>query len=182
MIFDNFYVDVEVLVNGWNWVFQVNLNLWLEEMWLLNYFGCGVLYLVESNDLDFCVKEYDLYFWEYLLKNNISFCNYGFYIMFDKKGKVYGVDKKIFDLNIDYDFIGWSLDCLDLVRFFVLMVKNCGLKFCVDEWKFDFNKQFVKGSVLMVQLVCFGNDYIQVIKVGVLIFQVYVVDNDQVIG
>lgn len=127
---DNFYVDGEVSENGWQWVTQASSNPYNELATVQGYAGNGSEYDSEGYHPDVAAGSVDpahAYLWDKLALNNISFRDYGQFVVPSTwiganeniqttPGQYYAHDP-ILNANTDHAYPWFDMSISDQTRF-----------------------------------------------------------------
>jgi YVTN family beta-propeller protein len=167
---DNFYVDAEVSVDGWSWSNGGYANAYIQKDWPLDYGNynrpddLGGYGKSETAGLP-GEKPGDSFLWDALLKANIPYVNFGFYVNNPPL-----VDSSMHGLlgHTDPIFPGWDLNTTDQVR--------------IDRWLQVFTGFQQAGEMPTVQFIALPGDHTSATEIGKRTPRAYVADNDLALG
>jgi YVTN family beta-propeller protein len=174
---DNFYVNGEVSQNGWQWVTQASSNLYNETATAQGYAGNGSEYDSEGYHPDVAAGGTDpaaAYLWDKLAQHNISFRNYGQFVVPSdwiaagesikmEPGKFYAHDS-ILNANTNHDYPWFDMDVSDQHRF--------------DLWNKDFQSYVANDNLPVMQFMDLPRDH----TAGGATAKELVADNDLALG
>ncbi|GLV53633.1 hypothetical protein KDH_04850 [Dictyobacter sp. S3.2.2.5] len=155
---DNFYVNGEVSQNGWQWATQASSNPYNETATAQGYAGTGSEYDSEGYHPDVAAGSADpahAYLWDKLSLNNVSFRNYGQFVVPSdwikndepiktEAGKFYAHDP-ILNNNTDHDYPWFDMGVTDQHRF--------------DLWNQEFQSYVAKNNLPTMQFIDLPRDH-----------------------
>lgn len=159
VLFDNFYVDAEVSMDGHNWSMGGYANDYLEKTWPTSYGGRGGYYSGEG-ELEMGNNKGG-FIWNNCKRHQVTYRSYG---EFGDEGKAnikalkgHMANYRTFDLNFR-----------DTSRF--------------QQWKHDFDSLVSTNAVPQLSTIRFGNDHTQGLKLGAPTPYAQNADNDLAVG
>ncbi|MCZ8517609.1 bifunctional YncE family protein/alkaline phosphatase family protein [Paenibacillus filicis] len=155
---DNIYGNGEVSQNGWQWVTQASSNPYNELGTAQGYAGNGSQYDSEGYHPDIAAGSADpahAYLWDKLALNNISFRNYGQFVVpaswfkpSDQTkcaaGKYCAYDP-LLDANTDHDYPWFDMNVKDMHRF--------------DLWNQEFQQYVANDNLPTFQFIDLPDDH-----------------------
>jgi YVTN family beta-propeller protein len=160
VLLDNFYVDAEVSADGHSWSMGAYATDYLEKTWPTNYghrggvnAGAGRVEVANNKNG---------YIWAACKRKDISYRSYGEFVT---KGKAHIPELKG---HVCRDFEGFNLQVQDTLRFNV--------------WKRDFDSLLAIRQLPRFNVVRFGNDHTEGLKLGRPTPYAHVADNDLAVG
>ncbi|MCZ8513735.1 bifunctional YncE family protein/alkaline phosphatase family protein [Paenibacillus filicis] len=173
---DNFYVNGEVSQNGWQWVTQASSNPYNETATVQGYAGNGSEYDSEGYSPNVAAGSADpsrAYLWDKLAQHNISFRNYGQFVvpsdwikpgeMQTEPGKYYAHDP-ILNASTNHDYPWFDMGISDQTRF--------------DIWNKDFQSYVANNNLPAMQFIDLPRDH----TAGAKTAKELVADNDLALG
>ncbi|OIK10874.1 hypothetical protein BIV60_19615 [Bacillus sp. MUM 116] len=174
---DNFYVNGEVSQNGWQWVTQGSSNPYNEVATAQGYAGNGSEYDSEGYHPIVAAGSADpakAYLWDKLAQNNISFRNYGQFVVPNnwisskegiktEPGKFYAHDK-VLNENTNHDYPWFDMGVSDQHRF--------------DLWNKEFQSYVENDNLPTMQFIDLPRDH----TAGGATAKELVADNDLALG
>lgn len=160
VLLDNFYVDAEVSADGHSWSMGAYATDYLEKTWPTNYghrggvnAGAGRVEVANNKNG---------YIWAACKRKGISYRSYGEFVT---KGKPHIPELKG---HVCPDFEGFNLQVQDTLRF--------------NTWKRDFDSLLAIRQLPRFNVVRFGNDHTEGLKLGRPTPYAHVADNDLAVG
>ncbi|MHB9055780.1 MAG: bifunctional YncE family protein/alkaline phosphatase family protein [Paludibacteraceae bacterium] len=160
VLFDNFYVNAEVSMDGHNWSMGAYANDYLEKTWPTSYGGRGGSYSGEGQY--YMGNNRDGFIWNNCNRNGVTYRSYG---EFGDRGKA---NLPVLQGHMATGFKGWDLNFKDIHR--------------VEQWKKDFDSLLVINSVPQFSTIRLGNDHTQGLAKGRPTPYAQVADNDMAVG
>jgi hypothetical protein len=160
VLFDNFYVDGEVSMDGHNWTMGAYATDFLEKNWVSSYGGRGGSYDGEGNRK--IANNKGGFIWDHLKKAGVSYRTYG---EFADNGKP---NIPVLKNHLCTYFSGFNMAIKDTTRF--------------NQWKTDFDSLLSINAVPRFNSVRFGNDHTSGMKKGAFSPFALVADNDLTVG
>lgn len=159
VLFDNFYVDAEVSMDGHNWSMGAYANDYLEKTWPTSYGGRGGYYSGEGK-MEMGNNKSG-FIWANCARNNISYRTYGEF-MSGEKPNIPSL------AGHQAPYRSWDLNFRDTARF--------------RQWKRDFDSLVTHDAVPQLSTIRFGNDHTQGLRLGAPTPFAQVADNDLAVG
>mgnify|MGYP000992189659 CR=1 FL=1 len=160
VLFDNFYVNAEVSMDGHNWSMGAYANDYIEKTWPTSYGGRGGSYSGEGQY--YMGNNRDGFIWDNCKRNGVTYRSYG---EFGDRGKA---NLAVLQGHMATGFKGWDLNLKDIHRF--------------EQWKHDFDSLLAKNAVPQLSTIRFGNDHTQGLTKGRPTPYAQVADNDMAVG
>jgi len=169
-ISDNFYVDSDVSADGHRWLTNTYPNEWVESCVPASYGGNRPFWQVKGTPgaLSFNGSSGAIYpedyneagsMWEHLFRNNVSFYNFGFSIMFEPSS----YDKTYTDIGMRYlyNFPMPSPLFSNTSRMYPTFNTGIPDQFRIDRFIEEFNRKWINGKMQMPSLltVIIPNDH-----------------------
>ncbi len=169
-ISDNFYVDSDVSADGHRWLTNTYPNEWVESNVPASYGGNRSYWKVKGTPgaLAFTGAAGAIYpedyneagsMWEHLFRNNVSFYNFGFSIMFEPSS----YDKTYTDIGMRYLYNFPMPSPLYSNTSRMYPTYNTGIpdQFRIDRFIEEFNRKWINGKMQMPSLltVIIPNDH-----------------------
>ncbi|WP_427015843.1 beta-propeller fold lactonase family protein [Pseudarthrobacter sp. P1] len=174
---DNFYANGEVSQNGWQWATQASSNAYNETATAQGYAGNGSQYDSEGYHPDIAAAGPDpahAYLWDKLAQNNISFRNYGQFVV--PSGYIgasepvkcaagsFCAHDPLLDANTAHNFPWFDMGVSDQHRFHL--------------WNAEFAQYQAKGNLPAMQFIDLPRDH----TAGGGTAKQLVADNDLALG
>ena len=174
VLFDNFYVDAEVSMDGHSYSTAAYASDAIEKTWPTNYGGRGGLYLGEGshkerNDYGNLAAPSAGYLWDFAARAGVSVRSYGEFARWEKEkggavvATVPGLKGKVHPAYAPFD-----LTIPDNDR--------------VDVWLEEFRRFEKEGGLPQLNIVRLGNDHTEGTKPGALTPRSLVAENDRALG
>jgi YVTN family beta-propeller protein len=174
VLFDNFYVDAEVSMDGHSYSMAAYASDAIEKTWPTSYAGRGGLYLGEGshkerNDYGNLAAPSAGYLWDFAARAGVSVRSYGEFARWEKaKGgpvvaTVPGLKGRVHPSYPPYD-----LTVTDNER--------------VDVWLEEFRRFEKEGGLPQLSIVRLGNDHTMGTTPGALTPRSFVAENDRALG
>jgi YVTN family beta-propeller protein len=160
VLFDNFYVDAEVSMDGHTWSMAGYANDYLEKNWVTSYGGRGGSYDGEGHRA--IANNKGGFIWDHAQRDGVSFRTYGEFAD-DEKPNI-----PVLQGHFCPYYKGWDLGFYDTAR--------------VTQWKRDFDSLIAAGALPALNTVRLGNDHTEGLKKGRLTPFAHVADNDLAVG
>jgi len=160
VLFDNFYVDAEVSMDGHSWSMGGYANDYLEKNWVTSYGGRGGSYDGEGNRA--IANNKGGFIWDHCQRAGVSFRTYGEFAD-DFKPNI-----PVLEGHFCPTYRGWDLGFYDTAR--------------VTQWKKDFDSLVAVNALPKFNTVRLGNDHTEGLKKGKLTPFAHVADNDLAVG
>lgn len=160
VLFDNFYVNAEVSMDGHNWSMGAYANDYLEKTWPTSYGGRGGTYSGEGEY--YMGNNRDGFIWDNCNRNGVTYRSYG---EFGDRGKA---NLPVLQGHMARGFKGWDLNFKDIYRF--------------EQWKHDFDSLLAINALPRLSTIRFGNDHTQGLTKGRPTPYAQVADNDMAVG
>jgi YVTN family beta-propeller protein len=174
VLFDNFYVDAEVSMDGHSYSTAAYASDAIEKTWPTSYGGRGGLYLGEGshkerNDYGNLAAPAAGYLWDFAARAGVSVRSYGEFARWEKEkggpvvATVPGLRGRVHPSYPPYD-----LTVSDNAR--------------VDVWLEEFRRFEKDGGLPQLSIVRLGNDHTMGTTPGALTPRAYVAENDRALG
>lgn len=160
VLFDNFYVDGEVSMDGHNWTTGAYATDYLEKNWVTSYGGRGGSYDGEGNRA--IANNKGGFIWDQCSRAGVSYRTYG---EFADEGKA---NIPVLKDHLCPYYPGFNLGIPDTLRF--------------GRWKRDFDSLLQLNAVPHFNTVRLGNDHTEGMRKGRLSPYAHVADNDLSVG
>jgi YVTN family beta-propeller protein len=160
VLFDNFYVDAEVSMDGHSWSMGGYANDYLEKNWVTSYGGRGGSYDGEGNRA--IANNKGGFIWDHCQRAGVSFRTYGEFAD-DSKPNI-----PVLEGHFCRSYRGWDLGFYDTAR--------------VTQWKSDFDSLLAANALPRFNTVRLGNDHTEGLRKGKLTPFAHVADNDLAVG
>jgi len=160
VLFDNFYVDAEVSMDGHSWSMGGYANDYLEKNWVTSYGGRGGSYDGEGNRA--IANNKGGFIWDHCQRAGVSFRTYGEFAD-DQKPNI-----PVLEGHFCRRYRGWDLGFYDTAR--------------VTQWKSDFDSLVAANALPRLNTVRLGNDHTEGLRKGRLSPFAHVADNDLAVG
>jgi YVTN family beta-propeller protein len=160
VLFDNFYVDAEVSMDGHSWSMGGYANDYLEKNWVTSYGGRGGSYDGEGNRA--IANNKGGFIWDHCQRAGVSFRTYGEFAD-DQKPNI-----PVLEGHFCRGYRGWDLGFYDTAR--------------VTQWKSDFDSLVAANALPRLNTVRLGNDHTEGLRKGRLSPFAHVADNDLAVG
>lgn len=160
VLFDNFYVNAEVSMDGHNWSMGAYANDYIEKTWPTSYGGRGGSYAGEGQY--YMGNNRDGFIWDNCKRNGVTYRSYG---EFGDRTKA-NIPSLVGHMATG--FRGWDLNFKDIHR--------------VEQWKHDFDSLLAINAVPQLSTIRFGNDHTQGMAKGRPTPYAQVGDNDVAVG
>ncbi|MGH7624728.1 MAG: bifunctional YncE family protein/alkaline phosphatase family protein, partial [Gemmatimonadaceae bacterium] len=181
-IFDRFFVDAEVSADGHNWSTAAYATDYLEKTVPSEYSGRGRTYDYEGTnrgresaaDLpdDDVAEPANGYLWDLAARANITFRNYGEFVVRDSaggdRGQRYVGDKPFLRDHTNPHYAGFDLNITDQSR--------------MDVWLNEFNTDVETGRMPALEVIRLPNDHTAGMRAGAPTPRAYFADNDLALG
>jgi YVTN family beta-propeller protein len=166
---DNFYVNAEVSVDGWNWSTSAEANTYVEKNWPSNYGNRNRpmdLYALNTAAIpgDDPTKGF---IWNELDRAGISYRNYGFFALGTVPAVVPPLEPTL-QAHTDTQYNGFNLSVTDQKRF--------------SEWLREFKLYEKTGNLPTVEFIDLPNDHTNGTVPGAPTPKAMVADNDYALG
>lgn len=159
VLFDNFYVDAEVSMDGHNWSMGAYANDYLEKTWPSSYGGRGGYYSGEGKQE--MGNNKNGFIWNDCARNHVSYRTYGEFMTDERP-----------DLAVlaghQAPYRSWDLNFRDTARF--------------SQWKKDFDSLTAHHALPQLCTIRFGNDHTQGLRKGAPTPFAQAADNDLAVG
>lgn len=159
VLFDNFYVDAEVSMDGHNWSMGAYANDYLEKTWPSSYGGRGGYYSGEGKQE--MGNNKNGFIWNDCARNGVSYRTYGEFMTNQRP-----------DLAVlaghQAHYRSWDLNFRDTARF--------------SQWKKDFDSLTAHHALPQLCTIRFGNDHTQGLRKGAPTPFAQAADNDLAVG
>jgi DNA-binding beta-propeller fold protein YncE len=167
VLFDNFYVDAEVSADGHNWSTAAYATDYVEKNWPTLYGRRGGTYDFEGGVP--IAAPSSGYIWDNVMKNGISFRNYGEYVERypDRSDRYRARDEYLRPFTCE-EFPGYDLSISDIFRF--------------EKWSEDFDNLLQKDSIPNFHIIRLPNDHTAGTRAGYITPTAYVAQNDYALG
>jgi YVTN family beta-propeller protein len=159
VLFDNFYVDAEVSMDGHNWSMGAYANDYLEKTWPSSYGGRGGYYSGEGRRE--MGNNKNGFIWNDCARNNVSFRTYGEFMKNQTPSLAVLAGHQA-------HYRSWDLNFRDTARF--------------TQWKRDFDSLVSIHALPQLCTVRFGNDHTQGLRKGAPTPFAQAADNDLAVG
>jgi len=173
VLFDNFYVDAEVSMDGHAYSTAAYATDAVEKLWPTLYGGRGGLYLSEGghevrNNYGNLAAPAQGYIWDFANRAGVSVRSYGEFASWEKEGRpvranVPGLEGKVHPSYPPYD-----LKVLDNER--------------VDVWLEEFRRFEKEGGLPALSIIRLGNDHTLGTRPGERTPRAFVAENDLALG
>ena len=160
VLFDNFYVDAEVSMDGHSWSMGGYANDYLEKNWVTSYGGRGGSYDGEGHRA--IANNKGGFIWDHCQRSGVSFRTYGEFAD-DQKPNI-----PVLEGHFCRSYRGWDLGFYDTAR--------------VTQWKSDFGSLVAANALPRLNTVRLGNDHTEGLRKGRLSPFAHVADNDLAVG
>jgi len=160
VLFDNFYVDAEVSMDGHSWSMGGYANDYLEKNWVTSYGGRGGSYDGEGHRA--IANNKGGFIWDHCQRAGVSFRTYGEFAD-DQKPNI-----PVLEGHFCRGYRGWDLGFYDTAR--------------VTQWKSDFDSLVAANALPRLNTVRLGNDHTEGLRKGRLSPFAHVADNDLAVG
>jgi YVTN family beta-propeller protein len=160
VLFDNFYVDAEVSMDGHSWSMGGYANDYLEKNWVTSYGGRGGSYDGEGHRA--VANNKGGFIWDHCQRAGVSFRTYGEFAD-DAKPNI-----PVLEGHFCRSYRGWDLGFYDTAR--------------VTQWKSDFDSLVAANALPRLNTVRLGNDHTEGLRKGKLSPFAHVADNDLAVG
>ena len=160
VLFDNFYVDAEVSMDGHTWSMGGYANDYLEKNWVTSYGGRGGSYDGEGNRA--IANNKGGFIWDHAQRDGVSFRTYGEF------ADDYKPNIPVLQGHFCPYYRGWDLGFYDTAR--------------VTLWKRDFDSLVAANALPALNTVRLGNDHTEGLRKGKLTPFAHVADNDLAVG
>lgn len=160
VLFDNFYVNAEVSMDGHNWSMGAYANDYIEKTWPTSYGGRGGSYSGEGEY--YMGNNSNGFIWDNCQRNNVSYRSYGEF------GSGAKANLPVLQGHMAKGFKGYDLSFKDIHRF--------------EQWKQDFDSLLLIDAVPQLSTIRFGNDHTQGLTRGKPTPYAHVADNDLAVG
>jgi YVTN family beta-propeller protein len=160
VLFDNFYVDAEVSMDGHSWSMGGYANDYLEKNWVTSYGGRGGSYDGEGKRA--IANNKGGFIWDHCQRAGVTFRTYGEFAD-DQKPNI-----PVLNDHYCRSYRSWDLGFLDTAR--------------VTQWKYDFDSLLAAGVLPHFNTVRLGNDHTEGLRRGRLTPFAHVADNDLAVG
>lgn len=160
VLFDNFYVDAEVSMDGHNWSMGAYANDYIEKTWPTSYGKRGGSYSGEGQH--YMGNNSNGFIWDNCKRNNVTYRSYGEF------GSGPKANLPVLEGHMATGFKGYDLNFKDIHRF--------------EQWKHDFDSLLLIDAVPQLSTVRFGNDHTQGLAKGRPTPYAQVADNDLAVG
>ena len=160
VLFDNFYVDAEVSMDGHSWSMGGYANDYLEKNWVTSYGGRGGSYDGEGHRA--IANNKGGFIWDHCQRAGVSFRTYGEFAD-DSKPNI-----PVLEGHFCRSYRGWDLGFYDTAR--------------VTQWKSDFDSLLAANALPRFNTVRLGNDHTEGLRKGRLTPFAHVADNDLAVG
>jgi DNA-binding beta-propeller fold protein YncE len=160
VLFDNFYVDAEVSMDGHSWSMGGYANDYLEKNWVTSYGGRGGSYDGEGHRA--IANNKGGFIWDHCQRAGVSFRTYGEFAD-DQKPNI-----PVLEGHFCRSYRGWDLGFYDTAR--------------VTQWKSDFDSLVAANALPRLNTVRLGNDHTEGLRKGALSPFAHVADNDLAVG
>ncbi|HTI89517.1 MAG TPA: beta-propeller fold lactonase family protein [Puia sp.] len=160
VLFDNFYVDAEVSMDGHSWSMGGYANDYLEKNWVTSYGGRGGSYDGEGHRA--IANNKGGFIWDHCQRSGVSFRTYGEFAD-DQKPNI-----PVLEGHFCRSYRGWDLGFYDTAR--------------VTQWKSDFDSLVAANALPRLNTVRLGNDHTEGLRKGRLSPFAHVADNDLAVG
>jgi len=160
VLFDNFYVDAEVSMDGHSWSMGGYANDYLEKNWVTSYGGRGGAYDGEGHRA--IANNKGGFIWDHCQRAGVSFRTYGEFAD-DSKPNI-----PVLEGHFCRSYRGWDLGFYDTAR--------------VTQWKSDFDSLLAANALPRFNTVRLGNDHTEGLRKGRLTPFAHVADNDLAVG
>ncbi|HEY4290114.1 MAG TPA: beta-propeller fold lactonase family protein [Puia sp.] len=160
VLFDNFYVDAEVSMDGHSWSMGGYANDYLEKNWVTSYGGRGGSYDGEGNRA--IANNKGGFIWDHCQRAGVSFRTYGEFADNQRP------NIPVLEGHFCRSYRGWDLGFYDTAR--------------VTQWKSDFDSLVAANALPRLNTVRLGNDHTEGLRKGRLSPFAHVADNDLAVG
>ena len=160
VLFDNFYVDAEVSMDGHSWSMGGYANDYLEKNWVTSYGGRGGSYDGEGHRA--IANNKGGFIWDHCQRAGVSFRTYGEFAD-EQKPNI-----PVLEGHFCRSYRGWDLGFYDTAR--------------VTQWKSDFDSLVAANALPRLNTVRLGNDHTEGLRKGRLSPFAHVADNDLAVG
>jgi YVTN family beta-propeller protein len=160
VLFDNFYVDAEVSMDGHSWSMGGYANDYLEKNWVTSYGGRGGSYDGEGHRA--IANNKGGFIWDHCQRAGVSFRTYGEFA--DEQMP----NIPVLEGHFCRSYRGWDLGFYDTAR--------------VTQWKSDFDSLVAANALPRLNTVRLGNDHTEGLRKGRLSPFAHVADNDLAVG
>ena len=160
VLFDNFYCDGEVSMDGHNWSLGGYATDYIEKTWVTSYGDRGGTY--DGEGAKEIANNKHGFLWDYAKRANVTFRTYGEFIN-NKKPSI-----PVLENNYCTYYTEFDLSVRDTTRFF--------------QWKKDFDSLLAINKVPQLNTFHLSNDHTEGIKLGRPTPFVHVADNDWAVG
>lgn len=160
VLFDNFYVDAEVSMDGHSWSMGGYANDYLEKNWVVSYGGRGGSYDGEGHRA--IANNKGGFIWDHCQRAGVSFRTYGEFAD-DQKPNI-----PVLEGHYCSTYRSWDLGFYDTAR--------------MTQWKTDFDSLLAANALPQLNTVRFGNDHTEGLRKGRLTPFAHVADNDLAVG
>ncbi len=164
-LFDNFYVEGEVSVDGHHWLTAAYASDYVEKSWPYDYSGRGGGHAFDGNDS--IANPPKGFIWDYAQRAGVSFRNYGQFMWSDGG---YGLGPGILKDPKNYcpGYPGWNMAIQDVYRQKI--------------WEKDFDSLVNINAVPQLNIVYFPQDHTSGQEPGAYTPTACMADNDLALG
>ncbi len=164
-LFDNFYVEGEVSVDGHHWLTAAYASDYVEKSWPYDYSGRGSGHVFDGNDS--IANPPKGFIWDYAQRAGVSFRNYGQFMWSDGG---YGLGPGILKDPKNYcsGYPGWNMAIQDVYRQKI--------------WEKDFDSLLNINAVPQLNIVYFPQDHTSGQEPGAYTPTACMADNDLALG
>jgi hypothetical protein len=159
-LFDNFYVDGEVSMDGHNWTTGAYATDYLEKNWVTSYGGRGGTYDGEGNRE--IANNKGGFIWDQCKRGGVSYRTYGEFADNNKP------NIPVLKGHFSTTFTGWDLSVKDTTRFY--------------QWKKEFDSLLATNTIPRFNSIRFGTDHTEGLRKGKPTPNAHVADNDLAVG
>jgi hypothetical protein len=173
VLFDNFYVDAEVSMDGHAYSTAAYAGDAVEKLWPTLYGGRGGLYLSEGgfdqrNPYGNLAAPENGYIWDSANRAGVSVRSYGEFASWEKKGGPVRANVPGLVGRVHPSYPPWDLEILDDAR--------------VDVWLEEFHRFEQEGGLPALSIVRLGNDHTMGTRPGERTPRAFVAENDVALG
>ena len=167
VLYDNFYVQGEVSVDGHHWLSGAYASDYVEKQWPYDYSGRGGGHLFDSSDS--IANPPQGFLWDYAHRAGVTFRNYGQFMGWQGEGGLslgHGLLRK--PENYCHQFPGWDMSIQDVYR--------------EKTWEHDFDSLVSINAMRQLNIVYFPQDHTSGQEKGAYTPTAHVADNDLALG
>jgi YVTN family beta-propeller protein len=173
VLFDNFYVDAEVSMDGHAYSTAAYAGDAVEKLWPTLYGGRGGLYLSEGgfgqrNPYGNLAAPQNGYIWDFANRAGVSVRSYGEFASWEKKGGPVRADVPGLVGKVHPSYPPWDLEILDDAR--------------IDVWLEEFHRFEKQGGLPALSIVRLGDDHTMGTRPGERTPRAFVAENDVALG